>query len=216
MVRVGTFCIDSTEITVQQYMLYLVDAGSTPGTQPAACAWNTSTLPQSWPPSGPVNQALEGVNWCQAYLYCAWAGKRLCGNPDGGPADPGTPDLPSSSQWFQACSANGDGQHRYPYGNAYDPQTCNGADYDAGGPLPSLPTCQGGYSGIFDMSGNVFEWEDSCEPSASDPTGQGDTCNIRGGAFWSPSTQLTCSRQAQTTRGDQGLKNDLGIRCCSK
>jgi formylglycine-generating enzyme required for sulfatase activity len=216
MVRVGTFCIDSTEITVRQYSEYLLAVGGTPGTQPAACAWNTSPAPQNFPPTGSIDQALNGVNWCQAYLYCAWAGKRLCGNPNGGPADPGMPNVPSNSQWYQACSRNDDGQHQYPYGNAYHPHDCNGAEYEAGAPLPSLSTCQGGYPGIFDMSGNVLEWEDSCQPDPTDPTGQNDTCNIRGGAFWSHSGQLTCALQNQTKRSDQGLMNDLGLRCCSK
>jgi formylglycine-generating enzyme required for sulfatase activity len=215
MVRVGTFCIDSTEVTVAEYQQFLTDAGTQPGAQPSTCSWNTSTVPENWPPFGPTNQALNGVNWCQAYLYCAWAGKRLCGSPNGGPADPTAPNSASSSQWFQACSRNGDGQHQYPYGNTFDPTVCNGAN-DAGGPLPSVPTCQGGYPGIFDMSGNVFEWEDSCQPSATDSSGQLDECALRGGAFWSASTQLQCALQNTTLRNDQGMMNDLGIRCCTR
>jgi hypothetical protein len=66
------------------------------------------------------------------------------------------------------------------------------------------------------MSGNVLEWEDSCQPDPTDPTGQSDTCNIRGGAFWSYSGQLGCALHNQTKRSDQGLMNDLGLRCCSK
>jgi formylglycine-generating enzyme required for sulfatase activity len=216
MVQVGTFCIDSTEITVGQYTQYLAAVGTTPGAQPAGCGWNTSTIPQTWPLSGPANVALQGVNWCQAYLYCEWAGKRLCGSPAGGPADPASPNVPSNSQWFQACSRNDDGQHRYPYGNAYNRTVCNCAEYEAGAPLPSVQTCQGGYPGIFDMSGNVMEWEDSCQPDSTDRTGASDRCNIRGGAFWSASGQLVCALSNTTTRSDQGLMNDLGFRCCSK
>jgi formylglycine-generating enzyme required for sulfatase activity len=215
MVRVGTFCIDSTEVTVGQYKAFLAAAGTTPGTQPATCNWNTSNVPQGWTATGNLAQALQGVNWCQAYLYCAWAGKRLCGNPDGGSADPRTPDVPGASQWFQACSHDGDGQHAYPYGNSYDPSSCNGADYEAGAALPSVASCQGGYPGLFDMSGNVMEWEDSCT-TGSDPSGMSDMCNIRGGAFWSPANGLGCARHYTDQRNDQGLMNDLGVRCCSK
>jgi formylglycine-generating enzyme required for sulfatase activity len=216
MVRVGTFCIDSTEVTVAQYQQYLTAAGNNPGAQPTTCAqWNTTNVPQNWPPFGPTSQALNGVNWCQAYLYCAWAGKRLCGSPDGGPADPTAPSSPSSSQWFQACSRNNDGQHRYPYGNTYDPTACNGNE-DAGAALPSFQTCQGGYTGIFDMSGNVFEWEDSCQPNTTDQSHQLDQCAVRGGAFWSNPTELECALHNTTLRNDQGAMNDLGIRCCSR
>jgi formylglycine-generating enzyme required for sulfatase activity len=215
MVRVGTFCIDSTEVTVEQYQEFLADAGTQPGGQLPRCQWNTTTVPANWPPFAPVNEALDGVNWCQAYLYCAWAGKRLCGSPDGGRGDPTAPNSPSNSQWYQACSRDDDGQHQYPYGNAYDPTACNGGDGD-GGALPSLQTCQGGYPGIFDMSGNVFEWEDLCQNDSTDRTGESDQCATRGGAFWSSSTDLGCAMHNSTTRGDQGLRHDLGIRCCSR
>jgi formylglycine-generating enzyme required for sulfatase activity len=146
-----------------------------------------------------------------------WAGKRLCGHPDGGPADPGLPNDPTNSQWFQACSHNGDGQHAYPYGNSFSPLACNGAAYNAGAPVPSVASCQGGYPGLFDMSGNVFEWEDSCQLITADPSGFSDQCNVRGGAFWSDAGHLGCSMQGDWGfRGDPGMNNDLGFRCCSQ
>ena len=42
-------------------------------------------------------------------------------------------------------------------------------------PVASLPGCQGGYPGVFDMSGNVEEVEDSCDDAG--------TCYSRGGSF---------------------------------
>jgi formylglycine-generating enzyme required for sulfatase activity len=192
-------------------------AGDTRG-QPPRCSFNNSYVPGSpWPPPGPTNQALKRVNWCDAYMYCAWAGKRLCGNADGGPADyKGWAD-PNASQWFKACSHNNDGAHVYPYGLTYDPRACNGADYDAGVPLPSLSTCHGGYAGLFDMSGNVVEWEDSCQPTApdaSDQTGASDSCRIRGGSFLTNEQELRCDLGVATGRNNGGLDN--GFRCCSK
>jgi formylglycine-generating enzyme required for sulfatase activity len=222
MVSAGTFCIDSTEVTLGQYTAFLAaKAGDTSG-QPAHCLWNTSYTPTSaWPPpaSAPNDQAMRGVDWCDAFMYCAWAGKRLCGNADGGSSDPNSVSDPTVSQWFRACSHNNDGVHAYPYGLTYQASLCNGTDYDAGGPLPSLSTCRGGYPGLFDMSGNVIEWEDSCwptptSPDAGDTSGASDFCNIRGGGFGQGAQGLTCDSNIATVRSNGG--GDNGFRCCSK
>jgi formylglycine-generating enzyme required for sulfatase activity len=162
---------------------------------------------------------MRGVNWCDAYMYCAWAGKRLCGNPDGGSSDPNNANNPVIDEWYRACSHNADGLHVYPYGLTYDASACNGADYDAQSPLRSLSTCQGGYPGIFDMSGNVIEWEDSCTPTptspdAGDTSGASDFCNVRGGSFLSTGSQITCDLGILVQRWGGG--NDNGFRCCSR
>jgi formylglycine-generating enzyme required for sulfatase activity len=217
MVSVGGFCIDSTEVTVAQYTDFLTaKSGDTSG-QPPKCLWNSTYTPNFWPPSGPPDQAIRGVNWCDAYMFCAWAGKRLCGNPDGGSADPTDWANATKSQWFRACSRDNDGLHVYPYGLQYDPSACNGQDYDAGGPLPSLHTCQGGYPGLYDMSGNVIEWEDSCnpaDPDASDQSGANESCMIRGGGFGQNAAGLRCDIGISTARSNGG--GDNGFRCCSK
>ncbi len=123
----------------------------------------------------------------------------------------------ATSQWFKACSHNNDGVHAYPYGLTYSATACNGADYDAGGPLPSLPSCQGGYSGLFDMSGNVIEWEDSCtptDPEAADQSGASDYCTLRGGGFGQTQAGLRCDFALFTRRRNGG--SDNGFRCCSR
>jgi formylglycine-generating enzyme required for sulfatase activity len=222
MVQVGTFCIDSTEVTLAQYEAFLTaKAGDTSG-QPVHCQWNSSYTPQAnWPPAAnaPPSQAMRGVDWCDAYMYCAWAGKRLCGNPDGGSSDPNNANSAAASQWFRACAHNDDGLHAYPYGLTYQASACNGADYDAQAPLPSLSTCQGGFPGIFDMSGNVVEWEDSCNPTptspdAGDTTGASDFCSVRGGSFLSSASQMTCALQTLVQRFGAG--GDNGFRCCTR
>src|SRR5579859_3708482 len=117
MVGADGFCVDSTEVTIDQYKEFLVAKAGNVGAQPASCvSWNTSLVPGGWPPSAPGNTPIVNVNWCQAFLYCEWAGKRLCGNPDGGAADPTRWNDPAESQWYRACSINNDGLHIYPYG----------------------------------------------------------------------------------------------------
>jgi formylglycine-generating enzyme required for sulfatase activity len=222
MVPVGSFCIDSTEVTLGQYEAFLTaKAGDTSG-QPVTCQWNSSYTPlANWPPavSAPPDQAMRGVDWCDAYMYCAWAGKRLCGNADGGSSDPNNVSNPAVSQWFRACSHGGDGLHVYPYGLQYDASACNGLDRDAQGPLPAQKTCEGAYPGLFDMSGNVIEWEDSClptptSPDAGDTSGASDYCNLRGGSFLLGSAGLTCGYNIYFGRAGGG--GDNGFRCCSR
>jgi formylglycine-generating enzyme required for sulfatase activity len=68
-----------------------------------------------------------------------------------------------------------------------------GASFDAGPvikPLPvaSVPSCEGGYAGLFDMVGNVAEFIDSClPPDPGCPADLGghqcDLCVLVGGSF---------------------------------
>jgi formylglycine-generating enzyme len=81
-----------------------------------------------------------------------------------------------------------------------------------------------GYQGVFDLSGNVWEWEDSC-----DGTGSSGSCRTRGGAFcngfvfgWpvcstigdpdNYAVNLSCGAQAAVSRAS--LDVTVGFRCC--
>jgi formylglycine-generating enzyme required for sulfatase activity len=69
--------------------------------------------------------------------------------------------------------------------------------------------CTGGLTGLFDMSGNVAEWEDSCDAS----TGATDSCVARGGSFASQAADLQCSAAAPYARS--ATDASLGFRCCA-
>jgi formylglycine-generating enzyme required for sulfatase activity len=209
----GDFCIDSTEVTVAQYEVFLAAKGGSLTGQTPICSWNTSLIPGGWPPSGSTALPVAGVNWCQAQLYCAWAGKSLCGTPDGGPSDPQGYTDPAQSQWFNVCTHNNDGLDTWPYGNTYQPKTCNGMDYGAGAPVPSLASCVGGYPGVFDMSGNVYEWEDRCMSSA-DSGAPNDYCFTRGGSYDEDAGGLRCDYGLLYSRQSQAP--NVGLRCCTR
>ena len=134
------------------------------------------------------------------------------------------------SEWHNACTA---GANVYPYGAAYGALKCIGADdisyvfggntivVKASGPFPgthiaatspeNIPpqTCQGAAPNLFDMSGNVAEWEDSC----SGKSGASDTCRLRGGSYQKAGAKLACG--ADRTVARNAATEDIGFRCCS-
>jgi formylglycine-generating enzyme required for sulfatase activity len=213
-VRVGTYCVDATEVTNAHYILFLADVGDTPaaGSQPAECAFNTTLVPNelfSGPPMFPVVQ----VNWCQAYAYCKWAGKRLCGAIGGGTVSATTTAWKDASkdQWFHACTYGG--TRAYPYGATYNSSACNGSDVSTNQDATAVMAyskCEGGYAGVFDMSGNVREWEDSCDGT----TGAGDHCRTRGGAADNGELHLTCDHDESYGRDYTSART--GFRCCAE
>jgi formylglycine-generating enzyme required for sulfatase activity len=206
------YCIDESEVTNGDYAKFLA-AQADGGTieQPTFCSWNTSFMPNDpgWPHPGydlfPVSQ----VDWCDAWSYCKWAGKRLCGRI--GPGD--LADIfatePDRAQWYRACA--GTSRSAYPYGSAYDGRRCNGVDNVPPQPreVTTYKDCQGHEPGLFDMSGNVYEWIDVCDAA----TGAGDQCRMAGGAFNSPSYELACDYRAVVPR-NTAVPN-LGFRCCA-
>ena len=214
LVDVGDFCIDTTEVTYALYQIFLDDIEGTMPEQPAVCSWNDSFDPATMLANGESSQLpVRGVDWCDAYVFCAWSGKRLCGRPGGGPASYDQPALEEESQWYSACSE--DGSHAFPYGDSYEEQSCNGGDYgDAEiGPVPvgSITSCSGGYPGIYDMSGNVWEWEDSCDAN----TGEADLCRARGGAFGNGGDLHRCD-YADFSPARNFTAGPMGIRCCDE
>jgi sulfatase modifying factor 1 len=215
MVHAGSsgFCIDTTEVTNAEYAAFLdaVAAGDAP-TQPAWCAFNASFVPgNAWPyATGADKLPVVWVNWCDADTYCKWAQKRLCGRIGGGSNPMGSSGDPAESEWFSACSANG--TRGYPYGWTYDDMACFSNQTAGTAPVAvgSYPKCVGGYAGIFDMSGNAWEWEDSCNAS----TGAGDMCLIRGGGTANMAGGLDCSSNVAVPRDNR--TGDRGFRCCSQ
>jgi formylglycine-generating enzyme required for sulfatase activity len=206
MVRVGTYCIDATEVTAAQYAVF-VAAGVRIDAQPPECAFNTSYAPRT--EIAPDNLPVRFVDWCDARAYCAWAGKRLCGAIGGGPSLYANPDLPHE-EWFMACSANN--TRAYPYGPTYVADACNAAL--GGGDAPvfvgSKTSCEGGVPGIFDMSGNVREWTNSC---SSEVDGGREECIARGGASDDGADVLACGNRQTDPRSYTSVH--LGFRCCS-
>lgn len=210
------FCVDSTEVTRDQYSAWLA-SGPPLSLQPAQCAANATFQPDGscmadlhvWHAAGSGQHPQVCVNWCQAFAYCAGVGKHLCGKIGGG----SNPSMGSdgTSEWVQACSSGG--THQYPYGSPFDPTACIGAGSGGSGsltkPVASKSTCQSDVSvwaGVFDMSGNVSEWENACDTN-------GD-CRVRGCNAWCNPQALACNA---TFSGSNLMTSNwgFGFRCCA-
>jgi formylglycine-generating enzyme required for sulfatase activity len=90
---------------------------------------------------------------------------------------------------------------------------CNGSDFGVGATIPvaSRPSCGGGYSGLFDLSGNVWEWEDSCDGTS----GASDRCRVRGGSFTDTSANLACGYGTDAYAVRNHTPAIYGFRCCA-
>lgn len=206
----ASYCIDSTEVTVRDYKRFLIDIAGDGGgvTWSSPCGWKTAPTPVA---GGGDNEPAHDVDWCDARAYCAWAGKRLCGDrsKDGGVLNVMAADDPSAGEWVNACTRGG--QRTYPYGDVFGPARC----HYAGGVIAEVrtfTTCRGGYDDIFDMSGSVREWEGACEASDASPVGV--ACLQRGGAAGDLQTSFRCKDITQSVPIDY-REPSFGIRCCS-
>jgi sulfatase modifying factor 1 len=214
----GYFCMDRTEVTNEQYAAF-VNAGAA-AQQPPACSFNTSFLPTTsgtdcptlrYDPVGQPRYPVTCIDWCDAYAFCAWAQKRLCGDLAGGAVATANLADAAHDQWYVACSRGG--TRAFPYGTSYQSGVCVDVSNPTLAPLEtaSATGCEGGYPGIFDLSGNVAEWEDSCSANS----GAADSCADRGGSLFdgqysTPSVRCDSSDQHQRQTRHQAV----GFRCC--
>jgi formylglycine-generating enzyme required for sulfatase activity len=204
-VGLPSFCIDSTEVTETHYRAFL-DSAPNPSLQPSMCSWNTTFVPTTVTFSNP-NHPIAKTDWCDALAFCTWAGKRLCGNvADGGPLSVADAVDPQKDEWMIACTRLG--TRAYVYGATYQPRACNDWSVDAGAAadVGTFPKCEGGYPGLFDMNGNVTEWDNACDVQP----GGGRNCVDRG-ASWLADGHCGYASADDWTN----TSSDWGIRCCA-
>ena len=205
-----TTCVEAAEVTRGQYEIWL-NTGGVPAGLPVACSFNVEYEPTAdWPPGGVgLERPVAHVDWCDALAYCLDHDRRLCGRIGAGPLDPNDTNDATESEWFNACSNQG--QRAFPYGQDYEPSTCNGSDLgvNTATDVASHVGCVDATGMIFDLSGNVWEYEDSCAGDAGD----GDDCSIRGGAYNNGPNSLDCGANVTAQRG--GTAVNIGFRCCA-
>jgi len=132
--RTDAFYIDLYEVTNSDYKIF---AEAT-----------KREKPYHWPkgeiPKGKEKHPVVYVNWFDAQDYCKWSGKRL----------------PTEIEWEKA--ARGEDGLIYPWGNEWHLDRSNHPyNYSTGTqPVGTYPNGRSPY-GLYDMSGNVWEWVDS-------------------------------------------------------
>jgi formylglycine-generating enzyme len=240
MVRVpapnGTFCIDSTEVSRAQYELFTSEvarkgAAGEAGLARADICQNVTVTPSAECLRGPSvckanceNHPQVCVEWCAAYAYCKWAGKRLCRGLDKMPIKSFT-GAPKDNEWLVACgngvASDGTLTSRYPHGNSLLEGACHAPSLDScqlGGcatvPVGSFPGCrgQGPFGGVFDLGGNVAEWTD--ERDALRP----ESVRAWGAAAGFPlerGSKTGCEDFVASVDDVSSVPDYIGFRCCA-
>ncbi len=183
---------------VDQYEASLMGGDLGNAIQPPGGDGSTTAIAQS------IRFALPaaGVSWHQARAACANAGKRLC----------------TAQEWQLTC--RGDTELTYPYGDSYEPGTCNGfraardGIVQAGAMIQSIPRDDGFYDaggcvsahGAYDLSGNVWEWN-------ADSFLSGTRRGLSGGSFKSNPAGLACVTDDRHANPDE-VNETYGFRCC--
>ncbi|MCP4313280.1 MAG: formylglycine-generating enzyme family protein [Bacteroidetes bacterium] len=183
-VTLPPFFMDIYEVTNKQYHQFCMDSGH--------------KFPEFWGmdiyKSGPdyPDHPVVGVSQFDASEYADWAGKRL----------------PTEAEW-EAAARGGLEFKAYPYGEEADHAFARFNDPEAEkGPVKSGSFEANGY-GLFDMSGNVWEWVSDwfdsgyyAESPEEDPQGPstGSFRVLRGGGWHSgPGCSSLTSRNALPT-----------------
>ncbi|MGE0400456.1 MAG: formylglycine-generating enzyme family protein [Kofleriaceae bacterium] len=216
------FCIDNTEVTKAQYEEFL--AASVPVDNSGRCTFNQTYSIKEYVDIATTDpeQAVAGVDWCDARDFCAWAGKRLCGKIGGGSlafSDHAAPN----AQWYRACSQGGL-MRRFSYGTTSDDTAHSGwCHLDNSNNAPGQQAVVGSYpqcvlvgTNVYDLLGNIQEWTDACETTAA--ADGDDLCKVVGGVWYFGSSYSDCDFFDPS--GSAGVPRDTaekhtGFRCCA-
>ncbi|MBI3901984.1 MAG: formylglycine-generating enzyme family protein [Nitrosomonadales bacterium] len=194
------FWMDKYEVTNLQYKQF-IDATNrkSPG------HFRNRTYPQ-----GKVDHPVVFVSWFDAHDYCVWAGKRL----------------PTDIEWEKAARGADDDRY-FPWGDDFDATRLNSPvrwkTLKMDGDTTPVGAFEGGKSpyGLYDMSGNVWEWTDSWYtqyPGNNWPSeNYGEQYKVLKGGSWFDCSYYQCGVSAPVFNRSyfkQNIKNSsFGFRC---
>ncbi len=192
--RTGAFFIDLYEVTNADYAEFVKATGHEPPFH-----WNNGKIPE-----GKENHPVVYVSWFDADAYCRWKGKRL----------------PTEEEWEKA--ARGTDGRIYPWGNLWTLDKSNNPYKGSTGtePVGRYPEGRSPY-GVYDMSGNVWEWVDSYylpHPGNTIPKPEyGRDKRILKGGSWFDCLSYGCGLSAPTFNraffNPEVKNNSFGFRC---
>jgi len=190
-VTLKTFKIAKTETTVAQWKAFCAATGRA---MPETPSWG-------WIDSHPI----VNVNYGDAMAYCDWLAEKMDADYR----------LPTEAEWeYAARGGKGSKGTKYSGGRSLD----NAGWYDAnsGSKTHSVATKNPNELGIYDMSGNVWEWckdwyADYSATAQTNPKGvaSGSSRALRGGGWFS---SATICRVANRGSIDPANRTDHGFR----
>ena len=190
----GAFYIDLYEVTNRDYKKF-TDTTK----RKAPHHWTQGDIPKS-----KEDHPVTYVSWFDANDYCRWAGKRL----------------PNEPEWEKA--ARGEDGNIYPWGNLWSLDKSNNPYKHSTGTqkVGSYPDGRSVY-GLYDMSGNVWEWVDAYylpHPGNTIPKSEyGKDKRVLKGGSWFDCLSYGCGLSAPTFNrsffNPDVKNNSFGFRC---
>lgn len=202
-VQVSDFSIAQTELTVRQYVLYAESKGI------------TLQSPTSWGWKG--NHPMVNVNWDDAQAYASWLSEKTGQSYR----------LPTEAEWEFAAGGgvlgrDQQGRRQYKYAGSDDIDAVANNNGNSNSTMP-VAGKQANQLGLYDMSGNVWEWcEDyygsiyyaQCarQDTVINPAGH-ETGNyrVRRGGGWFNYPQ-DCRAASRSDYGPEYRSSNLGFR----
>jgi formylglycine-generating enzyme required for sulfatase activity len=191
---VDQFHIDLYEVTNAEYEKFTRNTK-----REVPYHWSNGIVPKN-----KKNHPVIYVNWYDAKEYCKWKGKRL----------------PTEQEWEKA--ARGESGNIYPWGNTWAIDKSNHPYKGSTGtePVGSYPRGKSPY-GLYDMSGNVWEWVDSFylpHPGNNINRGEyGTDKRVLKGGSWFDCLSYGCGLSAPTFNRSfftpEVRNNSFGFRC---
>jgi hypothetical protein len=181
--RISTFCLDETEVTVDAYAKCVNDkACSAPHREQPNCNSHRK---------GRGEHPVNCVTWEQAEKYCALQKARL----------------PTEAEW-EFAARGGDEYRKYPWGNeSPDDRAC--WKHAGTCKVRSFPA---GAFGLYDMSGNVWEWTEDWYGPYPWPPATAFAKVYRGGSF-SRRFEKWMHTRLRNRQNPRDSGSHLGFRC---
>jgi formylglycine-generating enzyme required for sulfatase activity len=180
------FCLDQTEVTVAAYAECVARGACTP----AVASHAQCNAAHHDRPDYPINC----VTWTQADAFCSARGQRL----------------PNEPEWEYAARG-GEQYLKYPWGaESPDGRAC----WKHGGGSCKTKAYAPGAFGLYDITGNVWEWTDDWYAAYPWPPETGFAKVYRGGS-WSRRFEKWMHTRLRNRAKPSDQGGHLGFRCAS-